>query len=128
MSEVSWWMWVLLWTGLVLVAALFLAVLLWSAWRRLLAALRELDRLGALVDRVGAQEPAEPAGRTRVLAARGASDVFTPVREARLKYREDSHRRRSERVERRIARRALRAQPQRVQDLHAARGKELPNG
>lgn len=124
----SWWMWLLLWTGLVLVAALFLAVLLWSAWRRLLAALRELDRLGALVDRAGAQEPAEPAGRTRVLTVRGASDVFTPVREARLKYREDSHRRRSERVERRIARRALRAQPQRVQDLHAARGKEIPNG
>lgn len=121
-------MWVLLWTGLVLVAALFLAVLLWSAWRRLLAALRELDRLGALVDRVGAQEPAEPAGRTRVLAARGASDVFTPTREARLKYREDSHRRRSERIERRIARRALRGQPQRVQDLQAARGKEIPNG
>ncbi|MDH5150554.1 hypothetical protein [Kocuria palustris] len=128
MSVMSWWMWLLLWTGLVLVAAAFLAALLWFAWRRLLAALGELDRLGAVIERVGSQHPSGSAGRTRSLAVRGASDVFTPVRQARLKYREDSHRRRSERVERRIARRALRAQPQRVQDLHAARGKELPNG
>ena len=124
----SWLMWLLLWTGLVLVAGALLVAVLWIAWRRLLAALGELDRLGAVIERVGSQDPSEAVGRTRSLAARGASDVFTPVREARLKYREDSHRRRSERVERRIARRALRAQPQRVQDLHAARGKELPNG
>ena len=128
MSEVSWWMWVLLWSGLVIIAALFLAAALWSAWRRLLAALRELDRLGDLVDRADAQTPAQSTRAHQVLVQRGASDVFTPTREARLKYREDSHRRRSERVERRIARRTLRAQPQRVQDLQAARGKESPNG
>ena len=121
-------MWVLLWSGLVIVAALFLAAALWSAWRRLLAALRELDRLGDLVDRADAQTPAQSTRAHQVLVQRGASDVFTPTREARLKYREDSHRRRSERVERRIARRTLRAQPQRVQDLQAARGKESPNG
>ena len=38
----SWWMWLLLWTGLVLVAAVFLAALLWFAWRLWAASSRPL--------------------------------------------------------------------------------------
>lgn len=124
----SWWMWVLLWSGLVAAAAVVLGVLAWSVWRRFAGAARELGKLGASVEQMDRRLSQDEQPRTRAVDAPRAPDVFTPYGQARLKYREDSHRRRSERVERRLARRARRAQPQRVQDPRAARGKELRNG
>lgn len=121
-------MWVALWSAVVVVSAIFLGILAWTVWHRFVGAARELGELGAAVEllevraRDVADQHAAAADR-----ARGA-DVFTPWSEARLKYREGSHRRRSERTERRTARRADRGQPQRVQDLQTARGKEHRNG
>ncbi|WP_144792313.1 hypothetical protein [Kocuria palustris] len=124
MSAVSWWMWVVLWSAVVGISAIVLGILAWTVWRRFAGAARELGELGATVEliearsRQAAEQRAARAGRPR------GTDVFTPWGEARLKYREDSHRRRSERM----ARRARRGQPQRVQDLQTARGKEHRNG
>lgn len=111
-------MWIALWGAVVAVSAIVLAVLLWGLWRRFAGAARELDELGASLERLDA--PADgPASADHRTDAR--SDVFTPWTQARLQYREDSHRRRTARSQRRMMRRRERGQPQRSDDLRAAR-------
>lgn len=112
-----WWMWVVLWVVLVTTSGFVLSALLWVVWRRLAAAARELEQLGASVERVEALLQDHAAAHS---SAAHDPDVFTPWGEARREYREETHRRRIVRSERRQARRRQRSQPCRVDDLRAA--------
>lgn len=109
----SWWMWVLLWTALVLVSAACLALLALRLWRQFSRALHDLGDFGdCLIERLdAATQNTESDQQSR------RPDVFTPWSEARRQYRSGKLERRTARSQRRSARRRAMGQPQRVSDL-----------
>ncbi|KAA9393354.1 hypothetical protein FCK90_12655 [Kocuria coralli] len=110
----SWWMWVVLWTALVVLSAVFLALMLYRIWRKLARALHDLGDFGDSVNE--RLEVATAADGARHPMPRRA-DVYTPWGEAHRQYRSGKLERRKARSQRRSARRRAMGQPQRVSDL-----------
>lgn len=115
-----WWMWIVLWVALVAVSVIFLVVVGFRVFRRIMRTLREF---GEAMDRLQVDAPAADTADDGVGAARsGAPGIPVPavfsapetVRAARDLART---RRVDDRRARRIARRAQREQPQLLQDM-----------
>ncbi len=110
----SWWMWVVLWTVLVLISGAVLAILLFRLWRQFSRMLHDLGDYGDSVTQRLDQATAEPAVTDHHPRR---PDVYTPWREARKQYRSGTLERRTARSQRRSARRRAMGQPQKVSDL-----------
>lgn len=115
-----WWMWIVLWVALVAVSVIFLVVVGFRVFRRIVRTLREF---GAAMDRLQMDGPAADTADDDVDATRpGAPGIPVPavfsapetVRAARDLART---RRIDDRRARRVARRARRGQPQLLQDM-----------
>lgn len=97
--DIRWWGWVLIWTGLVV---LLLVVLALGAWLLFRKGMRVLDELGELADSTGVLEADDPVLPRRQLA------VLAEARDIRLRENaRRAHRRERRRV--RIAARLARA-------------------
>ncbi|ROZ63731.1 hypothetical protein EDL96_05085 [Kocuria soli] len=110
----SWWMWVLLWTVVVLLSAAFLSLLALRLWRQVSRALHDLGDFG---DSINEQLEAATDGGGDLPPRPRRSDVYTPWPEARRQYRSGKQERRTARSQRRSARRRSLGQPQRVSDF-----------
>lgn len=110
----SWWMWVVLWTALVLISACVVALLLFRLWRQFSATLHDLGDYGDSVTLRLDQATDAPSEQEHHLRR---PDVYTPWREARRQYRSGTLERRTARSQRRSAKRRAMGQPQRVSDL-----------
>lgn len=114
-----WWSWVLIWTGLVLVLLVVLAVLALRLWRKATALLGEADELQRLLDELGARADAlvAPAAVPENAITRGIAAVDLD----RSRIRAEIDERKLERHEARLARarRLVSADP--MQFAHLAR-------
>ncbi|MDO4254749.1 MAG: hypothetical protein Q4C81_06330 [Kocuria sp.] len=109
-----WWMWVVLWTVLVLISVIFMALLLYRLWRQLSRMLHDVGEYG---DSVTTRLDQATTAVTGPDHQQRQPDVYTPWHEARKQYRSGKIERRTARSQRRSARRRAMGQPQRVSDL-----------
>lgn len=122
----AWWMWVLLWTVLVLASAAFLATALWRLLtRHVLPALRDTE---AFAEDFTTRWEAAAQGTSRPLRTPAPPAVFTPVSATRAAYVSGRDQRQTARLMRRIDRRDARGQPQRISDLRRAERKGIHHG
>jgi hypothetical protein len=113
-----WWSWILIWTALVAVSALFYVLLGIRLFRKFTATMRELGQAG---DRFGRRSPA-PAATGSGDAGRQTqpvpgSAVFVPASQMRHEYTASKAARRELRRQRRVQRKADRGQPQALRDI-----------
>lgn len=121
-----WWMWVVLWTVLVLASIAFIAAALWRLLtRHVLPALRETE---TFAEDFTARWDAASQGAVRPLRTAAPPAVFTPVSAARAAYASGRDQRQTARLMRRIDRRNAKGQPQRISDLRRAERKGLHHG
>ncbi|RKQ36322.1 hypothetical protein [Kocuria tytonis] len=118
-----WWMWVVLWTVVVLASAAFLGVLLYRVLRRqVLPALDDLERTATdFSERWNAAIEGQPAP----LRTPAPPAMFTPVNDTRAAYRSGRDQRQTARLIRRMQRKEDRGLPQRYRDLVRAEQKGL---
>ena len=113
-----WWFWVLLWVALVLGMLLFLVL---SGIRLFRGFMRLMDAVGEAGDRAGVamETPAGPIeyGDAPDRGPSGVAALFQDPEEARAALEAGKARRAEVRRVRRVERKALRGQPQRVADL-----------
>ncbi len=107
-----WWSWILIWTALVAVAAVFYGLVGWRIFRKLMAALREVE--GA-VSKLGLSVPAA------VVPLSGTPEqdlgIFEDPIRAKARYEEGKETRKARRRERRIDRRLANGQPRALRDF-----------
>ncbi len=111
-----WWMWIVLWVALVLIGALFLAVVGFRVFRR---GVRTFADLGEAMDRLAVTPPAVD---TVPAASRGVPGIVVPAvfsvpDEVRAAREHAGVRRADDRRSRRVELRARRRQPQLLQDM-----------
>ena len=121
-----WWMWVVLWTVLVLGAAAFIGWVLYRVVRtQVLPALDEIERSGTdFVTRWNAAAQ----GHSTPLRTPAPPAMFTPVDETRAAYRSGRDQRQTARLIRRMQRRDTLGQPQRYSDVRRVEQKGLRHG
>lgn len=121
-----WWMWVVLWTVLVLGAAAFIGWVLYRVVRtQVLPALDEIERSGT---DFAARWNAAAQGHSTPLRTPASPAMFTPVDETRAAYRSGRDQRQTARLIRRMQRRDTLGQPQRYSDVRRAEQKGLRHG
>lgn len=109
-----WWLWVLLWTVLVLASVVVLAVLGWGVLRRFFRTLDSVEDLGEDMARRWEDSSSLVAQRIRQAPVPG---ILIPVRQARDEFVAGRSTRHERKVAQRIARRDRLGQPQRLGDL-----------
>ncbi|MBS6031441.1 MAG: hypothetical protein Q4C90_04465 [Kocuria sp.] len=118
-----WWMWVLLWTVLVLSSAAFIGWLLYRTLRgQVLPALDDLERTA---EDFSVRWNAAAQGQSTPLRTPAPSALFTPVDETRAAYRSGRDQRQTARLIRRMQRREALGQPQSYRDVRRAETKGL---
>ena len=121
-----WWMWVVLWTVLVLGAAAFIGWVLYRVVRtQVLPALDEIERSGT---DPATRSDAAAQGHSTPLRTPAPPAMFTPVDETRAAYRSGRDQRQTARLIRRMQRRDTLGQPQRYSDVRRAEQKGLRHG
>lgn len=121
-----WWMWVVLWTVLVLGAAAFFGWVLYRVVRtQVLPALDEIERSGT---DFATRWNAAAQGHSTPLRTPAPPAMFTPVDETRAAYRSGRDQRQTARLIRRMQRRDTLGQPQRYSDVRRAEQKGLRHG
>lgn len=106
----EWWTWILLWLALAALALIFLGFLAWRIFRGFTGVMDELGRASESLAPDYAAETDPVPRRTPLAIFRTPGAVRAEnFREARL--------RQWQRLERRVRRRSLRGQPQRLRDL-----------
>ena len=121
-----WWMWVLLWTAVVLAGATFIGVLLYRVLTR--QALPALDDLERTATDFSARWNAAAEGHPAPLRSPAPSAMLTPVNTTRAAYRSGRDQRQTARLIRRIQRKDAQGLPQRYGDLVRAEQKGLRHG
>lgn len=107
-----WWTWIVLWIVLLALSAVFLLVLGYRVFRKMVAALKEFERAGELLHASGAEYVADAAGTPASSAA-----IFNQPAAVRAERNAGKRAREHVRRERRIRLRAHREQPQLLRDL-----------
>jgi hypothetical protein len=93
-AEIPWWVWLLIWTGLVLALLIMLAV---SAWWLFRTELGVLDAVGELADAAGVLEVDDPVLPRQQLAVLADAREIRRREEARRFHRAERRRLRHER-------------------------------
>ena len=121
-----WWMWIVLWTVVVLASAAFVAGLLYRLLtRHVVPALDELERSATeFSERWHSASQGQPAP----LRAPAPPAMFTPVNDTRAAYRSGRDQRQTARLIRRMQRKDAQGLPQRYRDVLRAEQKGLRNG
>lgn len=121
-----WWMWIVLWTVLVLVSLAFIVGAVWGlVTKKALPALREVE---AFADDFTVRWNAAAQGASQPLRTPAEPAVFTPVNSARAAYSSGRDQRHTARLIRRMNRKDAKGQPQRLSDLRRAERKGLHHG
>lgn len=121
-----WWMWVVLWTVLVLASCAFIAGALWALLtKKVLPAMHELESFAADYT---ARWNAAAQGACQPLRTPAEPAVFTPMNSARAAYSSGREQRQTARLIRRMKRKDAKGQPQRLSDLRRAERKGLNHG
>lgn len=121
-----WWMWIVLWTVVVLLSLAFLVRTVWiTVTQQALPALHEFE---GFADDFTERWNAAAQGISQPLRTPTEPAVFTPVRTARVAYTRGRDQRQTARLLRRMRRRDTQGQPQRLSDLRRAERKGLHYG
>ena len=114
----SWWMWILLWVGLVLCAVLLLGQLIYRVIIKGISAAEEFTYISENFSRTWDQTE---EARTRAMKTEEPSALFKPVAQSFAEYEQGMRERSQQRISRRIQKRDTLGQPQRWADLEQAR-------
>lgn len=106
----EWWTWILLWLALGALALIFLGFLAWRIFRGFTGVMDELGRASELLAPNHSPDPG-PDSRPTVPA------IFKNPGAVRADHFRAARLRQWQRLERRVRRRSLRGQPQRLRDL-----------
>ncbi|MFW0108417.1 hypothetical protein ACN08Z_04735 [Rothia sp. P7181] len=109
-----WWFWIVLWSVLVLVSVLWLA---FHAYRMILKGASAFEEFLRLSDNCAKTWEESAATATRLVKRTSPPAIFTPVSESYASYEQGKKQRQQERISRRIQKRDILGQPQRVGDL-----------
>ena len=121
-----WWMWIVLWTVVVLASFAFIVGAVWRLiTRQALPALRDVE---ALADDFTQRWNSAAQGTSQPLRSPAEPAVFTPVNSARSAYSSGRDQRQTARLIRRMNRKDTKGQPQRLTDLRRAERKGLHHG
>ena len=121
-----WWMWIVLWTVVVLASLAFIGSALWGLiTKKALPALRELE---AFAQDFEQRWNAAAQGTSQPLRTPAEPAVFTPVNSARAAYSSGRDQRQTARLIRRMNRKDAKGQPQRLSDLRRAERKGIHHG
>ena len=121
-----WWMWVVLWTVVVLASFAFIVGAVWRLiTRKALPAMRDVE---AMADDFTHRWNSAAQGTPQPLRSPAEPAVFTPVNSARAAYSSGRDQRQTARLVRRMNRKDILGQPQRLTDLRRAERKGLHHG
>lgn len=121
-----WWMWIVLWTAVVLASLAFILGAVWRLiTRKALPALREVE---AIADDFTQRWNSAAQGTAQPLRSPAEPAVFTQVNSARAAYSSGRDQRQTARLIRRMNRKDTLGQPQRLTDLRRAERKGLHHG
>ena len=121
-----WWMWIVLWTVVVLASLAFIVGAVWGLiTQKALPALREVE---AIADDFTQRWNSAAQGTAQPLRSPAEPAVFTPVNSARAAYSSGRDQRQTARLIRRMNRKDMLGQPQRLTDLRRAERKGLHHG
>lgn len=118
-----WWMWVVLWTVLVLASAAFVGGMLYRLLTR--QVLPALDELETTADGFSQRWNAAVEGHPAPLRTPAPPAMFTPVNDTRAAYRSGRDQRQTARLIRRMQRKDAQGLPQRYRDVLRAEQKGL---
>ena len=121
-----WWMWVVLWTVLVLASAAFVGGMLYRLLTR--QVLPALDELETTADGFSQRWNAAVEGHPAPLRPPAPPAMFTPVNDTRAAYRSGRDQRQTARLIRRMQRKDAQGLPQRYRDVLRAEQKGLRHG
>lgn len=121
-----WWMWIVLWTVVVLASLAFIVGAVWGLIaHKALPAMREVEAVAADFTR---RWNSAAQGTSQPLRSPAEPAVFTPVNSARAAYSSGRDQRQTARLIRRMNRKDTKGQPQRLADLRRAERKGLHHG
>ncbi|MDO4251855.1 MAG: hypothetical protein Q4C74_01255 [Rothia sp. (in: high G+C Gram-positive bacteria)] len=110
----SWWFWVLLWLCLLLVSFGFLG---WLLYRVILKGARTYGEFLRFTEGFADLWDQAMASHTQQISSKQQGGIFVPISQAYAQYEQGKKERENDRISRRILKRDLLGQPQRLGDL-----------